>query len=209
MLRTQQQQQAKVELSTTALVKGARDVYKGMLSFKMWTNGEAEAIVASFDKNSEALATTESWIPQEDTVGKELIARLKELDLSFGNITCVANELHTDDMITVIESRHDVQRRNTANDLEQRFQNHAAECKVERETLCKVYSRREAQLRKEYALMAAKIHNDIAILEKQESEKSVNVKKDPADSENSATADSVQENTSEQAEAETEAATTN
>lgn len=167
-IQQQQQQQPKVELSVTSLVTGIRDAYKNLLCFRGWTNREAEATIAAFDNNSEAFApsTTESWIPKEDEAGKELIAKMKDCELSFGHISRTAYEMHTDDRIVVIETRHEVQRRNTAQDMQRRIQAHAAECEEEKEVLGKKLNEREARLRKKYALMVAKIHNDIAQIEK-------------------------------------------
>lgn len=168
-IQQQQLQQTKVELSVTSLVTGIRDAYKNLLCFRGWTNGEAEATIASFDDNSEAFAagaSTESWIPKEDEVGKELIAKMKDCDLSLGHISRTAHEMHTDDRIVVIESRHEVQRRNTAQEMQRRVQSHAGECEEEKGVLGKRFNDREARLRKKYALMVAKIHNDIALIEK-------------------------------------------
>lgn len=167
MKRSQQQSQpSKVELNITSLVNGIRESYRNLLCFRGWTNGEAEATIASFDNNSELFATSESWIPKEDAIGNELITKMKEYELSFGNISRVSHELHTEDKIVVIESRHEIQRRNIAQDMQRRIQSHEAECEEEKEVLGKRFNEREAKLRKEYALKAAKIHNDIAIIEK-------------------------------------------
>lgn len=164
--RSQPPQQSKVELNIASLVNGMRDVYKGVLCFRKWTNSEAEATIASFDNNSEVLSAADNKIPTEDETGKELIAKMKEYELSFGHISRTAHEMHADDKIVVIESRHEVQRRNTAQDIKKRIECHAVECEEEKGVIAKRFGEHEAQMRKEYALKVAKIHNDIAQIEK-------------------------------------------